>query len=157
MLTRLAIVGDGALDVPAAGTFVLQKFPADPQYFRIQINKNHPKQKRTAHHRVRSLCWHCLFSRSGLTIVTPLEQSGGPFQASAAHAGHKKKLLLSQELVLALPIFTARHQATIVGVSELNFCVRDGNRWTLTTINTNSHRMALHHPLYKPFARLFYW
>ena len=39
--------------------------------------------------------------------------------------------------VLALPIFTARHQATIVGVSELNFCVRDGNRWTLTTINTN--------------------
>ena len=44
--------------------------------------------------------------------------------------------------VLALPIFTARHQATIVGVSELNFCVRDGNRWTLTTINTNSHRIG---------------
>ena len=39
--------------------------------------------------------------------------------------------------VFALPIFTARHQATIVGVCELNFCVRDGNRWTLTTINTN--------------------
>ena len=39
--------------------------------------------------------------------------------------------------MFALPIFTARHQATIVGVSELNFCVRDGNRWTLTTINTN--------------------
>ena len=51
--------------------------------------------------------------------------------------------------MLALPIFTARHQATIVGVSELNFCVRDGNRWPLTTINTNSHRMAFHHPLYK--------
>ena len=51
--------------------------------------------------------------------------------------------------MFALPIFTARHQATIVGVSELNFCVRDGNRWTLTTINTNSHRMAFHHPLYK--------
>ena len=62
----------------------------------------------------------------------------------------KKKDILSDVLVLALPIFTARHQATIVGVSELNFCVRDGNRWTLTTINTNSHRMALHHPLYKP-------
>ena len=28
--------------------------------------------------------------------------------------------------MLALPIFAARHQATIVGVSELNFCVRDG-------------------------------
>ena len=49
---------------------------------------------------------------------------------------------------MALPIFTARHQATIVGVSELNFCVRDGNRWTLTTINTNSHRKALNLPLY---------
>ena len=41
--------------------------------------------------------------------------------------------------MLALPIFTARHQATIVGANELNFCVRDGNRWTLTAINTNSY------------------
>ena len=40
--------------------------------------------------------------------------------------------------VLALPIFTASHPATIVGANELNFCVRDGNRWTLTAINTNS-------------------
>ncbi len=39
--------------------------------------------------------------------------------------------------MLALPIFTARHQATIVGANELNFCVRDGNRWTLAAINTN--------------------
>ena len=39
--------------------------------------------------------------------------------------------------VLALLIFTARHQATIVGANELNFCVRDGNRWTLIAINTN--------------------
>ena len=39
--------------------------------------------------------------------------------------------------VLALPIFTASRPATIVGASELNFCVRDGNRWTLTAINTN--------------------
>ena len=45
--------------------------------------------------------------------------------------------------MFALPIFTARHQATIVGVSELNFCVRDGNRWTLTTINTNLQRIHL--------------
>ena len=40
--------------------------------------------------------------------------------------------------MFALPIFTARHQATIVGVHVLNFCVRDGNRWTHMTINTNS-------------------
>ena len=39
--------------------------------------------------------------------------------------------------MLALPIFTASHPATIVGVRVLNFCVRDGNRWTHTTINTN--------------------
>ena len=59
--------------------------------------------------------------------------------------------------MFALPIFTARHQATIVGVSELNFCVRDGNRWTLTTINTNSHRKAFNLPLYKTFSGLFTW
>ena len=39
--------------------------------------------------------------------------------------------------MLALPIFTASHPATIVGELELNFCVRDGNRWTLKPINTN--------------------
>ena len=39
--------------------------------------------------------------------------------------------------MLALPIFPASHPASIVGADELNFCVRDGNRWTLTVINTN--------------------
>ena len=39
--------------------------------------------------------------------------------------------------MFALPIFTASHPATIVGANELNFCVRDGNRWTLIAINTN--------------------
>ena len=39
--------------------------------------------------------------------------------------------------MLALPIFTASHPATIVGAYELNFCVRNGNRWTLIAINTN--------------------
>ena len=43
-----------------------------------------------------------------------------------------------RSFVFALPIFTASHPATIVGVRVLNFCVRDGNRWTHTTINTNS-------------------
>ena len=40
-------------------------------------------------------------------------------------------------LVLALPIFPVRLQTSIFGAGELNFCVRDGNRWTLTAINTN--------------------
>ena len=39
--------------------------------------------------------------------------------------------------MFALPIFTASHPATIVGANELNFCVRNGNRWTLIAINTN--------------------
>ena len=44
--------------------------------------------------------------------------------------------------VLALPIFPASHPASIVGADELNFCVRDGNRWTLIAINTNLFRRA---------------
>ena len=39
--------------------------------------------------------------------------------------------------MLALPIFTCSHPHTIVGTHELNFCVRNGNRWTLVVINTN--------------------
>ena len=39
--------------------------------------------------------------------------------------------------MLALPIFPASHPASIFGEHELNFCVRDGNRWTLIAINTN--------------------
>ena len=52
---------------------------------------------------------------------------------------NKNDLQISLEvIVFALPIFTASHPATIVGVHVLNFCVRDGNRWTHMTINTNS-------------------
>ena len=40
--------------------------------------------------------------------------------------------------MLALPIFPGSHPPSIVGVHVLNFCVRDGNRWTLIAINTNS-------------------
>ena len=39
--------------------------------------------------------------------------------------------------VSALPIFPGRLQPSIFGAGELNFCVRDGNRWTLTAINTD--------------------
>ena len=39
--------------------------------------------------------------------------------------------------VLALPIFPGRRQPSIVTVNELNYCVRNGNRCTLTAINTN--------------------
>ena len=44
---------------------------------------------------------------------------------------------------MALSIFTCSHPHTIVDEPELNFCVRDGNRWTLRTINTNFSYAAL--------------
>ena len=40
-------------------------------------------------------------------------------------------------LVFALPIFPGSRPPSIVGANELNFCVRNGNRWTLIAINTN--------------------
>ena len=52
--------------------------------------------------------------------------------------GKEKTSYIRRRLfVFALPIFTASRPATIVGVHVLNFCVRDGNRWTHMTINTN--------------------
>ena len=51
---------------------------------------------------------------------------------------YRKASTLRLRLVFALPIFPGSHPPSIVGVHELNFCVRDGNRWTLMTINTNS-------------------
>ena len=35
------------------------------------------------------------------------------------------------------PIFPARRQASIFGSAQLNFCVRNGNRWTLCANDTN--------------------
>ena len=49
----------------------------------------------------------------------------------------KDLVLLNEVFVLALPSFPGSHPPSIVGVHELNFCVRDGNRWSLMTINTN--------------------
>ena len=49
----------------------------------------------------------------------------------------KKPRPFDRSFVFALPIFPGSHPPSIVGVHELNFCVRDGNRWTLMTINTN--------------------
>ena len=61
-----------------------------------------------------------------------------PYKTCQWHVlGIKKPRLISRGFVLALPIFPGRHQPSIVGAYELNFCVRDGNRWTLIAINTN--------------------
>ena len=65
--------------------------------------------------------------------------------------------------MLALSIFTCSHPHTIVNGLELNFCVRDGNRWTLMTINTN-YAMALtidlllrHSNIYLLVCQVLFW
>ena len=42
------------------------------------------------------------------------------------------------------PIFPGRYQPSIFGTIELNFCVRDGNRWTLNVINTKFFELLAH-------------
>ena len=58
------------------------------------------------------------------------------------HTHNKKALRLSSQsfrLSRRLPIFMRRFQRTILGTSELNFCVRNGNRWNLTVIVTDQY------------------
>ena len=57
--------------------------------------------------------------------------------ADIFHTKGKEDDLSIVLFVLALPIFPARLQASIVGRIELNFRVRNGNGWTLNLINTN--------------------
>ena len=49
----------------------------------------------------------------------------------------EKTSCFRRRYMFALPIFPSSHPPSIVGAHELNFCVRDGNRWTLMAINTN--------------------
>ena len=59
--------------------------------------------------------------------------------------------------MLALPIFPCSHPQSIVGEGVLNFCVRDGNRWTHTPINTNysGYTLKTEHELHSaPYSRL---
>ena len=41
------------------------------------------------------------------------------------------------------PIFPCSHPQSIFGVDELNFRVRNGNGWTLITMNTNLHTFSV--------------
>ena len=51
-----------------------------------------------------------------------------------------------------LPIFPGRHQPSIFGTTELNFCVRYGNRWTLSVINTNYSFVFISLSAFLPFG-----
>ena len=64
---------------------------------------------------------------------------------------HKKTLQEIPEaffLSRRLPIFTSRFQLTILGTSELNYCVRNGNRWDLTVIVTDHMTGPVYHTAY---------
>ena len=64
------------------------------------------------------------------------------FQCTSSNLRNKKRLRKNPEAFCSsrrLPIFTRRFQRTILGTSELNFCVRNGNRWNLTVIVTDQY------------------
>ena len=54
------------------------------------------------------------------------------------HLPFGKCLSLNQQL----PILPGRRQPSTFGVYELNYCVRDGNRWSLVAIVTESVRVC---------------
>ena len=57
--------------------------------------------------------------------------------------GKEKAPTYRLRLVFALLIFPGSYPPSIVSAHELNFCVRDGNRWTLMAINTNLCRWLI--------------
>ena len=69
--------------------------------------------------------------------VSRSQNEKGPIRALLTIAKTASRKRSGFLIMLALPIFPASHPASIVGADELNFCVRDGNRWTLVAINTN--------------------
>ena len=69
----------------------------------------------------------------------------------AAHRIVKKRPKISLRAFWSsrrLPIFTSRFQLTILGTSELNYCVRNGNRWNLTVIVTDHMTGSVYHKVY---------
>ena len=70
-------------------------------------------------------------------VVSRSQNEKGSIRALLSIAKTASRKAKRFSFVLALPIFPASHPASIVGADELNFCVRDGNRWTLVAINTN--------------------
>ena len=88
-------------------------------------------QRKTSYFRRRYLCLRFLPSWVGQRIVLPSAS------VQWTLAGRKKPRSFDRGFMLALPIFPGSRPPSIVGVHVLNFCVRDGNRWTHMTINTN--------------------
>ena len=111
--------------VPGVMLCVIRTMRLYPAFLATHAKKLHPFGW-------RSLCWRYLSSRVGKVLSRRLKTC--PWHILAA----KKSQPFGWDfLVLALPIFPCSHPQSIVGEGVLNFCVRDGNRWTHTPINTN--------------------
>ena len=93
-----------------------------------------------------------LFSRLGQSFCKLQPRHCEPVRTLAWQSVNQKKKPphFCGGFVFALPIFPGSRPPSIVGVHELNFCVRDGNRWTLMTINTN-YLDGFYHRLYQAF------
>ena len=90
---------------------------------------------------VEALCWRYLSFWVGQVLSW---HRNSPVDCCSQNclSSKKKTAHFRVRFVLALPIFPGSRPPSIVGANELNFCVRDGNRWTLIAINTNyKHRL----------------
>ena len=86
------------------------------------MTKPEPAFAQSAHHRRAAAADAAKKPRS---VVYPTEKK------------ENSPLLQATFKMLASLIFPASHPASIVSGHELNYCVRDGNRWTLMPIDTN--------------------
>ena len=77
------------------------------------------------------------FPAAGAASSTALKGEEKEWFSSSKGKQKRDSQMTVSFLVLALPIFPGRLQPSIVGRSELNFRVRDGNGWTLALISTN--------------------
>ena len=64
-------------------------------------------------------------------------KSGAGREEKAVSGKRKSDGQKTVAFVLALPILPGRCQPSIVSRDELNYCVRNGNGWTLILISTN--------------------
>ena len=104
-----------------------------PQHF---IGSGYGKASIRLH---KSALVFCMAAKKSHSILENKEWPQNVYSAAASisYFQKRKDTLLGAFSVLALPIFPGRLQPSIVGRSELNFRVRDGNGWTLALISTN--------------------
>ena len=107
--------------------------------------------------RNRSECYRFYFAPMQQSRLSSTTYSCNPvlrtfrsphFPAHAKTNPLKNHFLRGSSSSRRLPIFTRRFQRTILGTSELNYCVRNGNRWDLTVIVTDHMTGSVYHKVY---------